>query len=146
MVGAGAGAHALLHQVQRDVVRVASGDQREGVVPVSVAIVDVGPRIDKRFKNVDTGLSGDATEERSVERAVSGVHFRAVIEQSYHEMDQVMMLPVRYGVGFMLGSETLSFYGPDTPRASSPIPVTIPMPSVGWVPAWGARGSPPFMR
>jgi len=42
---------------------------------------------------------------------------RAVIEQSFHEMDRIMMLPVRYGVGFMLGSRTLSFYGPDTPRA-----------------------------
>ena len=42
---------------------------------------------------------------------------RAVIEQSYHEIDKIIMLPVRYGVGFMLGSETLSFYGPNTPRA-----------------------------
>ena len=42
---------------------------------------------------------------------------RAVIEQSYHEIDRTIMLPVRYGVGFMLGSDRLSFYGPDTPRA-----------------------------
>jgi CubicO group peptidase (beta-lactamase class C family) len=42
---------------------------------------------------------------------------RAVLEQSYHEMDRVIMLPIRYGVGFMLGSESLSFYGPNTPRA-----------------------------
>jgi CubicO group peptidase (beta-lactamase class C family) len=42
---------------------------------------------------------------------------RAVLEQSYHEMDRVIMLPIRYGVGFMLGSESLSFYGPNTPKA-----------------------------
>jgi CubicO group peptidase (beta-lactamase class C family) len=42
---------------------------------------------------------------------------RAVLEQSYHEIDKIIMLPVRYGVGFMLGSNTLSFYGPKTPRA-----------------------------
>ena len=42
---------------------------------------------------------------------------RAVLEQSYHEMDRVIRLPIRYGVGFMLGSESLSFYGPNTPKA-----------------------------
>jgi CubicO group peptidase (beta-lactamase class C family) len=42
---------------------------------------------------------------------------RAVSEQSYRELDTVMMLPVRYGMGFMLGGHHLSFYGHDTPRA-----------------------------
>ena len=28
-----------------------------------------------------------------------------------------MMLPVRYGMGFMLGGERLSFYGPQSARA-----------------------------
>jgi CubicO group peptidase (beta-lactamase class C family) len=42
---------------------------------------------------------------------------RAVSEQSYRELDSVMMLPVRYGMGFMLGSEHLSFYGPGTTKA-----------------------------
>lgn len=42
---------------------------------------------------------------------------RAVSEQSYRELDRILLLPVRYGMGFMLGSEHLSFYGPHTPKA-----------------------------
>ncbi len=42
---------------------------------------------------------------------------RAVAEQSYHELDDVIKLPIRYGMGFMLGADHLSFYGPNTPRA-----------------------------
>lgn len=42
---------------------------------------------------------------------------RATSEQSYREIDRTLMLPVRYSMGFMLGGEHLSFYGPGTPRA-----------------------------
>jgi CubicO group peptidase (beta-lactamase class C family) len=42
---------------------------------------------------------------------------RAVAEQSYHELDLTMGLPVRYGMGFILGSRYLSLYGGDTTRA-----------------------------
>lgn len=42
---------------------------------------------------------------------------RATAEQNYREIDRTLMLPVRYGLGFMLGSEHVSFYGPRTPRA-----------------------------
>ena len=42
---------------------------------------------------------------------------RAVAEQSYLELDGTLMLPVRYGMGFMLGGNYLSFYGFDTPQA-----------------------------
>lgn len=45
-------------------------------------------------------------EPRTVRRAVS--------EQSYLEFDLSLALPVRYGMGFMLGGRVLSFYGPDT--------------------------------
>ena len=42
---------------------------------------------------------------------------RAVAEQSYLEFDLSLAMPVRYGMGFMLGGKRVSFYGPDTPHA-----------------------------
>jgi CubicO group peptidase (beta-lactamase class C family) len=39
---------------------------------------------------------------------------RATAEQSYLEFDLTLGLPLRYGMGFMLGAKTLSLYGPDT--------------------------------
>ena len=42
---------------------------------------------------------------------------RATCEQSYLEFDFTLGLPFRYGMGFMLGAEWLSLYGPDTPHA-----------------------------
>jgi CubicO group peptidase (beta-lactamase class C family) len=42
---------------------------------------------------------------------------RATAEQSYLEFDLTLGLPVRYGMGFMLGGRWLSFYGPDTEHA-----------------------------
>ena len=48
-------------------------------------------------------------EPRTVRRAVS--------ETSYLELDLTLGLPVRYGMGFMLGGDYLSIYGHRTPRA-----------------------------
>ena len=42
---------------------------------------------------------------------------RATCEQSYLEFDFTLGLPFRYGMGFMLGAEWLSLYGPDTAHA-----------------------------
>jgi len=42
---------------------------------------------------------------------------RAVREQSYLEIDSFVGMPVRYAMGFMLGSDHLSPYGSGTPRA-----------------------------
>ena len=42
---------------------------------------------------------------------------RAVAEHRAFRLDGVIKLPVRYGLGFMLGGDTVSFYGPGTPRA-----------------------------
>lgn len=42
---------------------------------------------------------------------------RATAEQTYLELDTTLMLPIRYGSGFILGSDWLSFYGPGTPKA-----------------------------
>ena len=42
---------------------------------------------------------------------------RALVEQSYFEIDFTLGLPFRYGMGFMLGDRWFSVYGPDTPYA-----------------------------
>ena len=42
---------------------------------------------------------------------------RAIAEQSYLEVDSFLGLPVRYGMGFMLGGRWLSLYGHDTAHA-----------------------------
>jgi len=42
---------------------------------------------------------------------------RATSEQSYLEFDLTLGLPFRYGMGFMLGGQWLSLYGPDTQYA-----------------------------
>ncbi len=42
---------------------------------------------------------------------------RAVAEQSFLEIDAFIGLPIRYGMGFMLGGEWASLYGAHSPRA-----------------------------
>ena len=42
---------------------------------------------------------------------------RATSEQSYWEADFTLVIPVRYGLGFMLGGEHFSLFGPGTPHA-----------------------------
>jgi CubicO group peptidase (beta-lactamase class C family) len=42
---------------------------------------------------------------------------RAIAEQSYLELDAILMMPVRYGMGFILGDRHVSFYGPNTAKA-----------------------------
>jgi CubicO group peptidase (beta-lactamase class C family) len=42
---------------------------------------------------------------------------RATVEQSYLEFDLTLGLPLRYGMGFMLGGRWFSFYGPGTSHA-----------------------------
>ncbi len=42
---------------------------------------------------------------------------RAVREQSYLEMDWFLGMPVRYGMGFILGADHFTPYGPHTPAA-----------------------------
>ena len=41
----------------------------------------------------------------------------ATTEQSYMELDLSLIVPLRYGLGFMLGSEWVSPWGGGTPRA-----------------------------
>jgi CubicO group peptidase (beta-lactamase class C family) len=42
---------------------------------------------------------------------------RATAERSYFEIDLTLGLPLRYGLGFMLGGQWLSLFGPDTVHA-----------------------------
>ncbi|HVY61651.1 MAG TPA: serine hydrolase, partial [Planctomycetota bacterium] len=42
---------------------------------------------------------------------------RATVETSWLEVDLTLVAPVRYGMGFVLGGEHVSLYGPGTPRA-----------------------------
>jgi len=42
---------------------------------------------------------------------------RATQEHSYLEFDMTLVLPLRYGMGFMLGGKYFSLYGPDTTHA-----------------------------
>jgi CubicO group peptidase (beta-lactamase class C family) len=50
---------------------------------------------------------------------------RAIAEQTYLEVDSIMAMPVRYGMGFMLGGRWLSVYGHDTPRAFGHLGFTV---------------------
>jgi CubicO group peptidase (beta-lactamase class C family) len=54
---------------------------------------------------------------------------RATAEQSYFEFDFSLGLPLRYGMGFMLGAEWFSLYGPDTQQAFGHLGFTN---IVGW--------------
>jgi CubicO group peptidase (beta-lactamase class C family) len=42
---------------------------------------------------------------------------RAAAEQSYHEIDRTIGLPIRYSRGYMLGANAMSVFGPDTDDA-----------------------------
>jgi len=42
---------------------------------------------------------------------------RATDEHSYYELDMTLLMPLRHGLGFMLGSDWVSPWGADTPRA-----------------------------
>lgn len=96
----------------QEVVRISNEpDFLTAVVP-SANIIGTPHEIGRYFECLLQGGSLDGTkvfEPRTIRRAVA--------EQSYHELDDVIKLPIRYGMGFMLGADHLSFYGPDTPRA-----------------------------
>ncbi len=66
-----------------------------------------------RFYQVllDGGAEGDVRifQPRTIRRALG--------EQSYFEVDLTLAFPFRYGMGFMLGADWLSLYGPDTAHA-----------------------------
>lgn len=90
-----------------------SNDSRfmTGVVP-SANIITTADELSRFYQLLlnDGELDGVRIFERRTIR-------RAVMEQSYLEFDYTLGAPVRYGMGFFLGGEFLSLYGPDTARA-----------------------------
>jgi CubicO group peptidase (beta-lactamase class C family) len=54
---------------------------------------------------------------------------RAVAEQSFLEIDSFLGVPIRYGMGFMLGSDRFSLYGPASARAFGHVGFTN---VIGW--------------
>jgi CubicO group peptidase (beta-lactamase class C family) len=50
---------------------------------------------------------------------------RAIAEQTFLEIDSIMGVPVRYGMGFMLGGKYMSLYGHDSPHAFGHIGFTV---------------------
>ena len=63
---------------------------------------------------------------------------RALIEQSYRELDFTLGFPTRFSLGMMLGAEVLSLYGPDTEFAFGHLGFTN---IIGWAdPERGVSG------
>lgn len=96
----------------RDIVQLAN-DPRflTGIVP-SGNIIGTANEISRYFELLLRGGELDGVRVFS-QRTVR----RAIAPQSTAEIDRIIMLPVQYGMGFMLGGERLSFYGGRTPRA-----------------------------
>jgi CubicO group peptidase (beta-lactamase class C family) len=96
----------------REVVEL-SADPRflTGIVPAANVVTTAGELA--RFFDV-LGHGGELDGVRVLEpRTVR----RATTEQSYLELDLTLGVPLRYSLGFMLGAQRLSLYGPDTELA-----------------------------
>jgi len=95
-----------------EVVRLANDPRfRTGIVP-SGNVVTTADELCAFYQCLLEGgeLGGVRVfEPRTVRHATS--------EQTYWELDLTLGLPLRYGLGFMLGGETLSLFGPDSPHA-----------------------------
>jgi CubicO group peptidase (beta-lactamase class C family) len=96
----------------RDAVRIAN-DPRflTGIVP-SANVVCTADELCSFYQCLlDEGRSGSAQvfDPRTVRHATS--------EQSYWDLDLTMGVPVRYGLGFILGGENVSLFGARAPRA-----------------------------
>jgi CubicO group peptidase (beta-lactamase class C family) len=90
-----------------------SNDQRflTAVVPAG-NIVTTANELSRFFELLRCGGELDGVrifEPRTIRRALT--------EQSYREIDFTLGVPLRYGLGFMLGARLLSLYGPDTELA-----------------------------
>jgi CubicO group peptidase (beta-lactamase class C family) len=95
-----------------DVIEL-SNDRRflEGIVPAGnvVATANELSRFYQLLLNLGELDGVRLFEQRTVRRAIS--------EQSYLEFDLTLVLPIRYGMGFMLGGKWFSLYGFDTQYA-----------------------------
>lgn len=82
-----------------------------GIVPAA-NVVTTANELSRFFELLRCGGELDGVrvlEARTIERAL--------VEQSYLEIDFTLGAPLRYSTGFMLGSRWLSLYGPDTESA-----------------------------
>jgi CubicO group peptidase (beta-lactamase class C family) len=96
----------------RDAVEM-SNDARflTGLVPAA-NVVATADELSRFFQLLLDGGTLDGVhvfEPRTIRRATA--------EQSYLQFDFTLGLPFRYGMGFMLGAEWFSLYGPDTSHA-----------------------------
>lgn len=115
-----------------DAVVEASNDPRflRGVIPAG-NVVASATELSRFFELLRAGgtLDGVALfKPRTILRARS--------EQSFREIDFTLGFPTRYGLGFMLGAELLSLFGPDTEQAFGHLGYTN---TIGW--ADPARGT-----
>ncbi|MDP6981196.1 MAG: serine hydrolase domain-containing protein [Myxococcota bacterium] len=90
-----------------------SNDHRflEGVIPAA-NIITTADEMTRFFQCLLNGGQWDGKEvfdRRCVRHAVA--------EQSYREIDFTLMAPIRYGLGFMLGSQGLGLFGRDVEHA-----------------------------
>ena len=113
----------ILHRALGIDVREAvalSNDPRflTGIIP-SANVVATADELSRFYQLLLNGgeLDGQRIFDRRTVR-------RATSEQAYLEFDLTLGVPIRYGMGFMLGAKRLSFYGPDTDRAFGHIGLT----------------------
>lgn len=118
-----------------DAIVAASNDPRflTGIIPAGNGVASAH-ELSRFFELLRGGGELDGVrifEPRTVLRARS--------EQSYRELDLTLGFPTRYGLGFMLGADVLSLFGPDTEQAFGHLGYTN---TIGWAdPARGLSGA-----
>jgi CubicO group peptidase (beta-lactamase class C family) len=113
-----------LGKVPDEVTRI-SNDERflTAVVPAGNAVTTAN-ELSRFFELLRRGGELDGVrvlEPRTIRRALT--------EQSYHQVDFTLGFPTRYSLGFMLGAQVLSLYGPDTEHAFGHLGYTN---MIGW--------------
>lgn len=108
-----------------DAIPALSNDPRflTGIVPAGNGVASAH-ELSRFFELLRSGGTMDGVEifePRTIRRAVS--------EQSYREIDFTLGFPTRYGLGFMLGAQLLSIYGPDTEHVFGHLGYTN---TIGW--------------
>lgn len=108
-----------------DAIVEASNDPRflTGIIPAGNSVASA-TELSRFFELLRRGGELDGVrifEPRTILRARS--------EQSYREIDFTLGFPTRYGLGFMLGAELLSLFGPSTEQAFGHLGYTN---TIGW--------------
>jgi CubicO group peptidase (beta-lactamase class C family) len=95
-----------------DVVRIGNDPRFLTAIVPAANVVTTANELSRFFEALRRGGELDGVrimEPRTLRRALT--------EQSYRELDFTLGFPTRYSLGFMLGAELLSLYGPDTEQA-----------------------------